>query len=201
MTLELQEPNQEKILATIFASGARVALLRVFMLDPLRAYYQRQIEAATGLTLRAVQRELERLASVELLYRRVEGNRTYYQVDMGFPVFPELRGMILKTCRPEDRLRGMLAVDPSVQLVFLQEEERRVLVVTSNGQRPRLETPSPFTLEVLSSEAFARALAEAPETLDAFLVRGVDLLGRRENVIWRRIEAGGYAVRKGRGVP
>ena len=50
-----------KTLAVIFASSARVAVLRVFMLDPLRTYYQRQLESATGMAIRGVQRELERL--------------------------------------------------------------------------------------------------------------------------------------------
>ena len=86
------------------------------MLDPHRAYYQRQIEAATGQPLRAIQRELDRLTSVGLLYRHTEGNRTYHQVDVQFPLFPELRSMVLKTVEPEERLRGLLACDEAVRL-------------------------------------------------------------------------------------
>lgn len=185
----------------IFASSARVTVLRVFMLDPLRAYYQRQIEAATGLPIRAVQRELDRLTSVALLYRHVEGNRTYYQVDMQFPLFPELRSMILKTATAEEHLRGTLALDDSVRLVLLCESEGRVLIVTAGGKRPSLPAPIPYSIEVMSTEEFARALSDTPASLDAFLVRGVDLLGRREDVVWRRIEAAGYTIERRTGVP
>ena len=191
----------DKALLAIFASAARVAVLRVLMLDPLRAYYQRQIEAATGLPIRAVQRELERLTSVGMLYRRVEGNRIYCQVDMQFPLFPELHSMILKTSNPEERLRGRLALDEAVRLAFLCESEGRALIVTSGAQRPALATSDPFVLDIMTCEEFGRTLTEAPDSLEPYLARGVDLLGRREDVVWRRIEAAGYAVRKGKGVP
>jgi DNA-binding transcriptional ArsR family regulator len=185
----------------IFASEARIAVLRVFTLDPFRAYYQRQIEAATGLPIRAVQRELLRLAAIGFLYRREEGNRTYYQVNTQFALFPELRSIILKMAEPGDRLRGQLAMDESVRLAFLCESEGRALVVTSGGKRPSLTAPGPFVIDVMSSEEFTRVLAGNPESLESFLAHGVDLLARREDVIWRRIEAAGYAVEKGKGVP
>jgi DNA-binding transcriptional ArsR family regulator len=200
-TTDIRQHDQETILTGIFASRSRVVVLRVFMLDPLRAYYQRQLEHATGLPIRAVQRELERLTSVGLLYRRVEGNRSYCQVDMEFPLFDELRSMILKTGSPEERLRGQLAIDESVQLALLREEDKRVLVVTSGGKRPTLAGLDEFTVETMNVDAFTRALSEAPETLAPYLAQGVDLLGRRDGVLWRRIEAAGYIVQRGKGVP
>lgn len=201
MTIAISQNAHQRALLAIFASEARVAVLRVFMLDPLRAYYQRQIEAATGLAIRAVQRELERLTAIALLYRREEGNRTYYQVDIQYSFFPELRGIILKMSDPADRIRGLLALEESVCLAFLNEGEGRVLIVTTGGKRPSLAEPGAFALDVMSSEEFTRALSADARSLDMFLVQGVDLLGRREDVIWRRIEAAGYAVKKGKGVP
>ncbi|HOH51692.1 MAG TPA: hypothetical protein PLI98_13220 [Candidatus Hydrogenedentes bacterium] len=50
-------------LGLIIASGARVAMLEALLPDPSPSFYQRQLEAATGLPLRAVQRELERLTA------------------------------------------------------------------------------------------------------------------------------------------
>ncbi|NIA16642.1 MAG: hypothetical protein GWP08_21540 [Nitrospiraceae bacterium] len=185
----------------VFASAARVAVMRVFMLDPTREYYQRQIEGATGLPIRAIQRELERFTAIELLYRRVEGNRTYYKVDVLFPLFPELRSMILKMATAVERLRGQLAVDDAVLLALFDEAEGRALAVTAAGKRMGRIDPGPFALDVLPVVAFARALAEKSESVEPFLARGVDLLGRREDVIWRRIEAAGYSVDKGKGVP
>ena len=188
-------------LATIFASAARVAVLRVFMLDPMRAYYQRQLEVATGMAIRGIQRELERLASVELLYRHTEGNRAYYKVDMQFPLFPELRGMILKASDDVDRLRGHLALDPRVRLAFRDVEEDRVLVVFEGQSRPSVQGHEAFSFELVEVEAFTKALDEDPASLERYLGRGEDLLGRRDDIIWRRIEAAGFDVRKGKGIP
>jgi len=171
------------------------------MLDPLRAYYQRQIEAATGLPIRAIQRELDRLCRGLLLYKRTEGNRTYYQVDPQYSLYPELRSMVMKTASPEERLRGLVAADESVRLLFLNEMENRVLLVSTGGRRPNMGGHVPYVIDVQSTEEFLRTLADTPHTLEMFLVEGIDLLGRREDVIWRRIEAAGYTVRKGKGVP
>ncbi len=185
----------------IFASGARVSVLRVFLLDPLREYYQRQLETATGLPIRAVQRELERLTAIGLLYRRAEGNRTYYQVDMQFPLFPELRGMMLKSVGPSDALRGALALDEGVHLAFLSEGGDRALVVARPGKRPAVVWTGPPVVTFMTAEEFQGALAARQADVDDFLRRGCDLLGRRDEMIWRHIEAAGYDVKKGAGVP
>ena len=201
MTTDTSPTVRERALSVILASRARVAVLRVFMLDPTRSYYQRQLEQATGLQLRAVQREVERLSSVGLLYRRAEGNRAYYQVDTDFVLYPELRGMILKAGRARDRLRGAVAVDPFVRLAFLAGGQERALIVGVPGRRPRPQAAGGLSIEVMSSEEFLSALENARESLAPFLKEGVDLLGRRDDVIWRRIEAAGYMVQKGEGVP
>lgn len=185
---------------TLIASHARVAVLRAFMLDPTRPYYQRQLEAATGLPIRAVQRELDRLSSVDLLYRRVEGNRTYYQVDTGFPLFPELRSMVLKVASPLDRLRGMLAMDDTARLAFVADDGLRVLVVAAEG-RQFAAPDAPFTFDVMGSAQFVDAVVSRSVALTPFLERGLDVLGRRDDVIWRRIDAAGYEVKKLQGVP
>lgn len=187
-------------LEALFSSGARVATLRLFLLDPLRAYYQRQIEATTGLALRAIQRELERLTESGLLYRRMEGNRAYYQVDLQFPLFQELRALVLKTATEADRLRGSLTMDENVRLAFLCETDRRALVVTTNGRRPSGMTPGTYTVEVMSMEQFAQALHERPTPLSTYLVWGADLLGRRDDPIWRHITAANFTVAKAKGV-
>lgn len=177
-------------------------MLRAFMLDPVRAYYQRQLETSTGLPIRAVQRELERLSAAGLLYRRAEGNRAYFQVNTAFPLYPELRNMILKTASEPDRLRGSLACDPALRLLFLAGKGDRALAVTASGSTPGASNESEVpSVETMAVPAFLAAVESREEYLDAFLVEGVDLLGRREDVVWRHIEAAGYTVAKGEGVP
>ncbi len=170
------------------------------MLDPGRGYYQRQLEAVAGVPVRGVQRELERLSSISLLFVRREGNRIYYQVDVEHPLFPELRGLVLKTSEPAERLRGRLAVDPAVRLAFLRRAEREALVVLAPGASASFENEPGFSVDAVSGDFFVKRLAERPESLANFLKEGEDMLGRREDVLWRRIEAAGFDVKKGKGV-
>lgn len=200
MTPQKRDNGLTAALAIVLGSKARASILRLFMVDPTRAYYQRQIESATGLPIRAVQRELERLQSIELLYRHTEGNRTYYQVDMVFPLFEELRALVLKAAAPLDRLRGAVAMDPYILIALLDEESNSVLLVTAGSGQPAIPRTEPFTVEMMSREEFARELADRTARIDNRLTRNVDLLGRREDVLWRRIEAAGYSVQKGKGV-
>lgn len=187
-------------LALLLASSARAEVLRLFLLDPSRAYYQRQIETVTGLAIRAVQRELDRLTEIGLLYRREEGNRAYYHVDTAHLVFSDLRGLVLKTAPTLDRLRASLTMEPSVRQAFLNATGDRVLIVTTINGQAKLPVLENTEFDVMTNDAFVHALETAPDQVRAFLQEGVDLLGRRDDVLWRRIEAAGFAVKKARGV-
>lgn len=189
------------VLHILFSSAARVAVLRIFMLDPGRGYYQRQLEAATGVPLRGVQRELDRLTSGGLLYAHREGNRNYYQIDTEHPLFADLRSMVLKTSSDVDRLRARLAMDPAVRLAFLRRAGNEVLIVLAPGGSASFDDMPGFTFDTVSSEFFVKRLIERPESLAPFFKQGEDVLGRREDVLWRRIEAAGFDVKKGKGVP
>ncbi|HOE65936.1 MAG TPA: hypothetical protein PLO62_05370 [Candidatus Hydrogenedentes bacterium] len=200
MTTLFGQKNLNQTLDVLFTSKARVAVLRLLLLDPVRPYYQRQVEAATALPLRAVQRELDRLTTAGLLYRRVEGNRTYYHVDRQFPLFPELRAMFLKTGTPLERFRGALALEESVRLAFLIQDAGKILVVSNGGKRPVAAPPPQCAVEAQSVETFVRILYESPATYAPYLSEGVDVLGRRDDVVWRHIEAAGFTVAKAKGV-
>lgn len=200
-TTETRQRAPEAALAAIFTSSARVAVLRVFLLDPTRAYYQRQVETASGQPLRAIQRELDRLTEAGLLYRREEGNRAYYQVDPDFALYPELRALVLKAAPPADVLRSIVALDGAVRLCFLAGDGQHALAVGTGASRPAVPLVKGIAVEALTSDEFIEALRTNRATLDPYLRDGCDLLGRREDVIWRRIDKAGYTVRKGVGVP
>ncbi len=193
--------RQTDPLAALLGSRARAEVFRVFLIDPSRAYYQRQLEQVTGLPLRAVQRELEKFTELGVLYRWAEGRRAYYQLDTRLPFFNELRAFVLKTCSGRQRLRAILAGDSAVRVAILLEFESDVLVVTEDGRHFSAEVPQPYTVRGMAADTFAAALQADPESLEPFLVRGEDLLGRRDDVIWHWIGTAGFSVRKGEDVP
>lgn len=83
-------------LEALFTSAARVEVLRLFLLNSDRRFYQREIERETGQPIRAVQREVKRLSEIELLSRSEEGNRVFYRVNPAFPLLAELTALFEK---------------------------------------------------------------------------------------------------------
>jgi hypothetical protein len=83
-------------LEVLFSSSARVQVLHLFLLNPRRPFYQREIERETGQAIRAVQREVERLDGIGLLVRSEEGNRVFYHLNPEFPLLAELSALFQK---------------------------------------------------------------------------------------------------------
>jgi hypothetical protein len=86
----------------LFSSTARVQILRLFLLNPARQYYQREIERETGQPIRAVQREVTRLAEIDLLVRSEEGNRVFYRLNAQFPLLAELTALFQAAAGDQD---------------------------------------------------------------------------------------------------
>ena len=74
-----------------------------------RSYYLREIVRETGAGHGAVQRELGHLLRVGLVTRTARGREVFYQANRASPIFPELRGLIIKTVGLADALREALA--------------------------------------------------------------------------------------------
>ena len=85
------------MLRRLLTSGTRVQLLTLFLLDPDREHYPREIERVTGGNINAVRRELHNLEELGLLASATRGNQRVYTVNREFPLFPELSGLVLKT--------------------------------------------------------------------------------------------------------
>jgi predicted nucleotidyltransferase len=96
-------------MAALFASATVGDLLRLFMLEPQREYYQRELQRLTGAHLRQLQRDLQRLQQSGLVTRHVHGNRTYYRAVVAHPAFADLRAAIMKTVGLGDQVREALA--------------------------------------------------------------------------------------------
>lgn len=89
------------ILEALFSSTARIEVLRLFLLNPDRHFYQREIGRETGQPIRAVQREMDRLAGIGLLVRAEEGHRVFYYLSPQFPLLAELTALFQKTAGTE----------------------------------------------------------------------------------------------------
>lgn len=94
--------------AAVLFGPTRRHVLAVLFGHPERQFYQHEIAAGAPTRLSAVQRELERLVDADLVKRTRSGRRVYYQANADHPLFPELRGIVLKTVGLVDVLREAL---------------------------------------------------------------------------------------------
>lgn len=93
------------MLNKLIPSRTRVEILKLLLLNPKNSYYQREIEQLIKLPVRGVQRELANLHQVGLVEVKIRGNRRYYSVNQNFPIYEELKSILLKTVAFGDVLR------------------------------------------------------------------------------------------------
>ncbi len=89
--------------------AVRQRVLAVLFGSPDRSFYANELIALARSGTGAVQRELASLLAAGLVTVRDQGNQKHYQANAASPVFPELRGLVLKTVGLADVLRAALA--------------------------------------------------------------------------------------------
>jgi predicted nucleotidyltransferase len=85
------------MLQKLFSSKLRVDLLSLFFGRPDEEFYVREIEKILQEDVGNISRELKNLEGIGLLISRRKGNLKYYLLDRKFPLYDELRSIILKT--------------------------------------------------------------------------------------------------------
>jgi predicted nucleotidyltransferase len=106
------------MLEKLFTSRTRVKLLTLFLMNPGKAFYVREIARATEENVNAVRRELANLEAIGLVTSERRGNAKYFQVNREMPLYHELSGMILKTEGIANVLQERLSA-LGVELAFL----------------------------------------------------------------------------------
>ena len=85
------------MLQKLFTSKTRVKLLILFMMNPGREMYVREIARTTKENINAIRRELANLEGIGLLKSERRGNMKYYVINKKMPIYNELASIILKT--------------------------------------------------------------------------------------------------------
>lgn len=101
-------------------SGLQQRLLAVLFGQPDRSFYGNELLRLTGTGRGALQRELAKLVSADLVTVTPIGNQKHYQANAAAPIFAELRGIVMKTLGLADVLRTALnAVADRIALAFV----------------------------------------------------------------------------------
>lgn len=111
----------------------RAAVLALLYGHPDRELYLSEIVRAVGAGTGAVQRELARLTAAGLLCRTTRGKQVYFQANPDSPVFPEIRGLIVKTVGAVGVLREALEpLGSRIRLAFIYGSVARGEETTSS---------------------------------------------------------------------
>ncbi|MBS1958424.1 MAG: nucleotidyltransferase domain-containing protein [Bdellovibrionales bacterium] len=84
-------------LTSILGSKSRASLFALLFDQPGKELYLRELHRESGLSLRPIQQELNKLEKIGLIKTRKDGNRLYYSANTAHPIFPEIRSLVEKT--------------------------------------------------------------------------------------------------------
>jgi hypothetical protein len=112
----------------LFGSKTRVKLLSLFLNNPDRAYYVREITRKIDEQINSVRRELSNMLSIGIIRSDSNNNRLYYEVNQKYEYYPELRRIFtdlpiknkaLNETKEEEQIAKRLRSTGTVQLAFL----------------------------------------------------------------------------------
>lgn len=118
-TIEHKLCSTEAMLEYFITSKTKRSLLKLFLTNPERRFYTRQIAKIAGEPLNAVRRELGYLEKAGLLKSYKEGNLKYFEVLKEFPFYLELKKIIYSTIALGDYLGNRLKDSESIEFAFI----------------------------------------------------------------------------------
>lgn len=149
---------------------ARRRILCATYVAPAHELYLRELVRRTGLAVRTVQQEVDRLVTADLLVQRRDGNRRYFKANAAHPLFHAVREIILKT----DGLAGVLRDALGTRGIAFATVFGSIAAGTATGE-------SDIDLLVVGAIGLRDAVKR--------LASARDTLGREVNpVVWTRAE-------------
>lgn len=111
---------RNKSLLDVLLPAVRQGVLAATLPDPGRSWYLSGLARHLGVRPSSLQRELAALSEAGILLREEQGNRTYYRANADCPIYPELRGLLLKTAGLCDVLREALSgLAEKIEVAFI----------------------------------------------------------------------------------
>ena len=91
------------MIENLFGSKTRYKLLKLFMSNPNRSFYVREITRKIDEQINSVRRELQNLLSIGVIKSDSSNNRLYYEVDQKFEKYPALVNLFSKPTKASSR--------------------------------------------------------------------------------------------------
>jgi len=107
------------MLQALFSSRVRIKLLTHFFSRPEEQFYARALSRQIEEHYNAVWQELNNLEQIDLLLSEQDANVKYYRLNPDFPIYEELKRIILKTSGLGQVLREALGHLGTVEWAFI----------------------------------------------------------------------------------
>ncbi len=107
------------VLAEILSSRIRAEIFRLLFGTSTEELHMREIERRSGYAIGTIQTELKKSLRLNLVKKRKDGNRLYYQANRENPLYPVIRSLVLKTIGLVDILKNALREDSNINIAFV----------------------------------------------------------------------------------
>lgn len=106
------------MLEHLLGSRSRTGVLRLLLTNPDKAYFVREISRKIREHMNSVRRELKFLTGAGIVHANGEGQKRYYEANLDYPLYPELKALIFKAQIMEER-RVLEAIHGSGRIYLL----------------------------------------------------------------------------------
>ena len=106
------------LLAEILSSKIRAEIFRLLFGINDKALYMRDIERRSGFAIGTIQGELKKLLNLAMVFKEIDGNRTYYSANKNHPLYEDIHNLVLKTTGLVDVLKNALDTK-KIKLAFV----------------------------------------------------------------------------------
>jgi len=105
-------------LSEILSSRTRAEIFKLLFGVAENELHVRELQRRSGLNDSSIRQELRKLERLDLVQRRKDSNRVYYQAKKDHPLYQDIHHLVLKTSGLVDVLRCVLQ-DKRIQLAFV----------------------------------------------------------------------------------
>jgi len=136
-----------EIFSQLFESRVRARLIKFFMLNDKREYFQREVVEKNKMSSIQITKELNRFEKMRMIIVRTKKGKRFFQTNTGFIFYPELKNLVVKSntmpeCRSLSQIKNLGKVKLAlISGVFLNYPKGRadLLVVADEVSRAKLK--------------------------------------------------------------
>lgn len=107
------------LLAKILSSQVRAEVFRILFNKAQPGFHLRDLQRKSGVSIRAMQKEISYLKELDLISLTRDGNRLYIKANDEHPLFKEICQIVEKTSGISEQLRTMLQTLTGIDAAFI----------------------------------------------------------------------------------